>query len=330
MVQVSVVIPTYNYAPYIAEAIQSIQAQTFRDLEIIVVDDGSTDETQAVLSRIKEPRMRLHRIPNSGVAVARNVGYASAQGRYIAQLDGDDRWRPTMLERTVAVLDSEPDVVAVFTDMVRFNGDNFWPHTQFDFIPELKRLPSRPSAAGGGRVLLGDGFAAALDMAQFPAYLQATVVRADAASGVRFPPGIAQADDLFFMLQVYQRGAAAFIPEPLVEVRRHQSNSYRDLMTKVEADLAVLRMLARRPMSAKHAALIHRRVGRAWLGLAYHYFHDRRPFSSARASIHALGHCGSRLGGLKRLALLPALPLLADRRRIDWSRVPQTSESERQ
>jgi glycosyltransferase involved in cell wall biosynthesis len=325
--KVSVVIPTYNYGSYTAEAIRSVQRQTLQDLEIIVVDDGSTDDTQEVLRTFDDPRLRVHRIPNSGVAVARNVGFASATGKYIAPLDADDRWRPTMLEKCVSVLESEPGVVAVFTNFVRFDADGFRPHPQFAFIPELERLPTRPSAAGPGRVLLGDAFPIVLTLSQYPAYLQATVLRASQVRDLRFPPGVAQSEDLHYMLRVYQRGQAAFIDEPLVEVRRHGSNSYRSLLVKEESDVAVLRMLAREPMSDVHAAALRRRTGRAWVGLSYHYYHRRHLLAAAHAALRALPYAGSRMQALKRLALLPALPLLADPNKVDWNRGPVTPAS---
>jgi glycosyltransferase involved in cell wall biosynthesis len=318
--KVSVVIPTYNYGAFLAEAIRSVQQQTLQDLEIIVVDDGSTDQTPEVLRAIEDSRLRVHRIPNSGVAVARNVGFHSAKGEYIAQLDSDDRWRPTMLEKCVAVLDGEAGVSAVFTNFVRFDADGIRPHPQFTFMPELAHLPTRPSAVGEGRVLLGDAFPTVLTLSQYPAYMQATVLRASRVRDLRFRPGMVQGEDLHYMLRVYQRGQAAFIAEPLVEVRRHDNNSYNSLLVKQEADVEALHLLASEPMSAAHAAALRRETGRALVGLSYHYYHRRRPLAAARAAARALPFSGSRMQALKRLALLPALPLLADPAKADWDR----------
>jgi glycosyltransferase involved in cell wall biosynthesis len=324
--RVTVLIPTYDHGRYIGDAIRSIQAQTFQDFEVVVIDDGSTDETQDVLAAFDDPRLQVVRIPNSGVAVARNTGLQMARGEYIAQLDADDRWRPTMLEKTVAVLDGEPEVCAVFTDFIRFDETREWSHTQFAFIPELATLPTRPSSTGPGRVFLGDAFLTALNLSQYPAYLQATLLRADRVRDIRCPPGVVQSEDLFYMLKVYQRGQAAFIPEPLVEVRRHSSNSYNELRTKGEADLQILLRLAREPMSPEHARALREKTGRAWIGMAYHDFHHRRPVAAARASIRALAYAGSRLAALKRLALLPALPVLANPANADWNQDPVAAQ----
>ena len=91
---VSVIIPTYNRAAYIVEALESVFAQTYGDCEIIVVDDGSTDDTKAVLQS-HMARIRYIYQENAGVSVARNTGISAATGEWIAFLDSDDQWRPT-------------------------------------------------------------------------------------------------------------------------------------------------------------------------------------------------------------------------------------------
>ncbi|HEX3110532.1 MAG TPA: glycosyltransferase family A protein, partial [Thermoanaerobaculia bacterium] len=97
MKSVSVVIPSYNYARYLGEAIDSALGQTLPPLEVIVVDDGSTDDTPAVLAAYGD-RIRVLRQKNAGVAVARNSGIAAARGECVAFLDADDVWLPRKLE----------------------------------------------------------------------------------------------------------------------------------------------------------------------------------------------------------------------------------------
>lgn len=102
---VSVVIPTYNRAALLPRAITSVLNQTFPDLECIVVDDGSTDQTTQVVAGFQDPRLRLLRLPiNGGGGHARNVGIQAARGELIAFLDSDDEWLPQMLERLVVRL----------------------------------------------------------------------------------------------------------------------------------------------------------------------------------------------------------------------------------
>lgn len=115
MPNVSVIIPTYNCARYISEAIGSALSQTYRDFEIIVVDDGSTDNTAEVLDVYKGQIRLLHQ-QNKGVSAARNKGIREARGHYVAFLDADDLWLPDKLGLQVQIMEANPDTAMVFTD----------------------------------------------------------------------------------------------------------------------------------------------------------------------------------------------------------------------
>lgn len=106
---VSVVIPAYNSAWCIRRAADSVLAQSFHDFELIVVDDGSTDETAAIL-RTYGDALRLISKPNGGMSSARNAGIRAARGRYVAFLDSDDRWLPDKLARQVALMTAQSDL----------------------------------------------------------------------------------------------------------------------------------------------------------------------------------------------------------------------------
>ncbi len=109
--QVSVVITCYNYGKYLEEAIDSVLRSTFADIEIIVVNDGSTDPyTLQVLSELQKPKTRVIHQANRGASAARNAGTREARGQYIYSLDADDKIRPTLLARAVAVLNKRPKV----------------------------------------------------------------------------------------------------------------------------------------------------------------------------------------------------------------------------
>lgn len=113
--RVSVVIPTYNSASYIGRAIRSVQGQTYPAHEIIVVDDGSTDETESVLSEFGSA-VKYIRQSNAGVSAARNAGIRAAQGDWIAFLDADDEWLPHKLQRQVELLQRHPDLSWVYSN----------------------------------------------------------------------------------------------------------------------------------------------------------------------------------------------------------------------
>lgn len=130
MPKVSVIIPAYNAATWVGRAVDSVLSQTWTDLEILVVDDGSTDDTRNVLAGFSPPVQVLTQA-NAGPAAARNLGLARATGEYVAFLDADDYWRPEKLARQVALLDRQPDVgfCSTATELVDTAGHHLgdWP-----------------------------------------------------------------------------------------------------------------------------------------------------------------------------------------------------------
>ncbi len=112
--QVSIIIPTYNHAKYLPDAIKSCLAQTYPDIEIIVVDDDSTDNTREVVARYSQVTY-IHQ-PNQGPATARNTGWRQSRGAYLQFLDADDLLLPTKIEKCMAVFDSHPEIGVVYTE----------------------------------------------------------------------------------------------------------------------------------------------------------------------------------------------------------------------
>jgi glycosyltransferase involved in cell wall biosynthesis len=124
--RVSVVIPVYNGAGTIGRALQSVFEQTFTDYEVVVVDDGSTDRTHAVVKQYGD-RVRLVEQPNRGQSAARNNGVRHSSGEFLALLDADDEWLPRKLELTVAAMLADPDAALVYSDIIVVNeaGEEF-------------------------------------------------------------------------------------------------------------------------------------------------------------------------------------------------------------
>ncbi|PSN20738.1 glycosyl transferase family A [filamentous cyanobacterium CCP5] len=113
--KVSVLVPAYNAMEYLPETISSILNQTYQDFEIIIVDDGSSDNIKDWAKQLSDSRIRLISQSNQGLANARNTGLANAKGTYIAFIDADDIWRPRKLEKQVGILDEYPEVGLVYT-----------------------------------------------------------------------------------------------------------------------------------------------------------------------------------------------------------------------
>jgi glycosyltransferase involved in cell wall biosynthesis len=159
---VSVIIPTYNRAGMVREAVASVETQTFRNFEILVVDDGSTDASPGVLASLKGVRVLRHDC-RRGVAAARNLGAVAARGEWLAFLDSDDLWLPEKLARQMAYLKERPGLLLCQTDetwvrdAVRVNKPAS--HRKVGggiFLPSLERCMVSPSAVVLHRRLLAD------------------------------------------------------------------------------------------------------------------------------------------------------------------------------
>jgi glycosyltransferase involved in cell wall biosynthesis len=131
MPRVSVTIPTYNCARFLGQSIATVLSQTYTDHEIIVVDDGSTDDTRQVLAQFND-KIRYFYQPNGGLSSARNLALAQVRGEFIAYLDADDLWYPHRLEVEVAFLDAHPECGLVHSDVTVIDEGDHVLHRRFN------------------------------------------------------------------------------------------------------------------------------------------------------------------------------------------------------
>lgn len=309
MPKVSVIVPAYNYGRYLPEAIRSIQAQDEQDLEILVIDNGSTDDTADVLARLQDPRIRVITLsPNRGLSVAINVGLDAAEGEYIAYLDADDRWLPGKLAKQLRLLESEPDVGVVFCNFYRFTEEGVRPGTQFDFFPEISRIPTVRSQNGEGWRIATDAFAALVEFFDPPAWLQTMVFRRRVVADTRFIPGMRLCQDTEFALRVYRRTHVAFMEEPLVEVRTHERNLTRVYSEMSEAKVVALALVRREPLTPVQRNALERRLGRAHLEWGRVALQNGEVRKGIKTFVRALSFPTARGRALMHLAVLPVHP----------------------
>ena len=230
---VSVIIPTYNRAREVGPAIESVAAQTYAPLEIIVVDDGSTDDTLAVLRRFEE---RVHVIgqQNSGPATARNTGVRASQGEVIAFLDSDDLWLPGKIERQVKVLERAGSSVCCCVSNMELCFVDGRHHTSFDSA-RIRSWHQEGIWLNPAEVLA----------TRFLMFNQGVAIRREAfekAGGFDEQLRVLEDYDLALRLSLY--GPWAFVQEPLVVWKqRRDSVSYtlKDSPMSSEAWLRALK-----------------------------------------------------------------------------------------
>ena len=182
---ISVVIPLYNKENLIANTLQTVFDQTFRDFEIVIVNDGSTDGSADVVRGIDDPRIRLIEQPNGGVSAARNRGIAESRGEYIAFLDADDEWKPDYLATQYALAEKYPQC-SVFAVNYEFRD------TQGKTTPTIIcKLPFNEEDG-----VLTNYFEVA-SCSHPPLWTSAVMVRKNAIESIGgFPVGIKSGEDL--------------------------------------------------------------------------------------------------------------------------------------
>ena len=133
---ISVVVPAYNVERTILETIESVQQQTFSDFEIIVIDDGSTDQTSEIVKSLEDERIKIFSYPNGGLPVARNRGISHATGKFIAFIDADDLWTSDKLELQLAALQQHPEAGVAYSwtsDFVDEQKENLYSYEPMFF-----------------------------------------------------------------------------------------------------------------------------------------------------------------------------------------------------
>jgi len=226
---ISCIVPVFNGERYLKEALDSIRAQTYRPLEILVVDDGSTDGTAAVVATYDD-QVRYLRQENAGPAAARNLGLSAIRGEIVAFLDADDLWHQEKLSRQIARFEARPGL-----DMCLTQAQNFW-------IPELREFGARHRDHPGFREIL-----------EVHSLCTLLVWRSLFDTVGDFNPEFSAGEDTDWFLRTFEHGAVMeSLPDVLMYRRWHRGNlSWRAFasdaqMRDVRLQLAKARLDRRR------------------------------------------------------------------------------------
>lgn len=281
-ITISVVVPCHNAAPFLARTLAAIVAQSWRELEIVLVDDGSTDDSVAVALATGDERLRIIRQEASGgPSGPRNRAIAEARGRYIFFCDADDVMHPGKIERQVRVFEQHPAVALVFTDFEVIDADG--QVLEPSFIAQydtLKRIVAAGPGPDGGlrREQLLDG----LLRANFIGTSGVAVRKAVLDDVGVFDPSLASSEDLDLWLRIARRHACAFLDMIGHAYRRHpgslmHENGLRHPLARIE----VLRRQLGPEATPAQVRLIRYWLGRNYCGLGY--LHERRrEYAAAR------------------------------------------------
>lgn len=242
MPRVSVIIPAYNYARFLPESIESALTQTFHDLEIIVVDDGSTDDTLEV-ARGYEGKIRYHRQANRGISAARNAGCRMASGEFFAFLDADDIWDPEKISRQVEVFKASPKTSLVSTYLRFIDSEGKPLHGQKPSVvpgETLKDIIYRGSAAPSTFMVRRSCF--------------------ESVSG--FDESLMAMEDLDFCLRVARKHVIRHIPENLGAYRVHGPSLSGNPAKVYPSFIAIYKKLLNNSTGIRTRGIIRRRLAR--------------------------------------------------------------------
>ena len=283
---VSAVIPVYNNGPYIAAAVESVLSQTLGPTEIIVVDDGSTDETAAVLKSFGDKIKYVYQA-NGGEPAGRNRGLREATGEYIAFLDGDDLWLPNKLELQMDYFRQHPNCALVYSDMSTFDESGVVDASVKERFQMT--LPSgRIFAALFMRPLFGSG---------------SVVFRRECANTVGyFDQDLLVGSDYEMWLRMARHFDLGGIDQPLLKYRFHESMATRGIGLKmckgVPWEVAVLNKILRRYPEAIDELgrfAVRRRLSRPYAGLATAKFRRSHPKEARPLLRKAIDHWPTNL-----------------------------------
>ncbi|MGA1823650.1 MAG: glycosyltransferase [bacterium] len=252
--KVSVIIPTYNQAGYLCEAIESVLCQTYNDYELVVIDDGSYDNTKEAVSSYSSAKIRYFYQKNNGLPSALNLALDKSRGEYIARLDHDDLYLTEKLEKQVSLLDSNPNIGLVYTQAYTIdekgNIDGLY----------LKNHTCPPEPLRILRHFL------------FPP-TQSIMFRRTCLDKVSyFDKNMPIANDWDFCIRMVQHYKFAYIEKPLVKIRRHSGAT--TTLNKKKAALDIIQVMQ------KHLKILSMGESKAWISPHYYnlgriYFYER-------------------------------------------------------
>ncbi len=239
---VSVIIPSYNMAHFLPQAVQSALAQTYTNVEVQIIDDGSTDDTPRVVRQWHDDRrVRVHRQANGGLSHSRNQGISLTRGPFIALLDADDTWAPEKLARQIPLFQGRPEVGVVYSDYERMDGEG-------------RPLPKGSTRLHRGRV------SGALLIENFVPASSAVVRRECFERHGGFDVALRTGEDYDMWLRLSPHYQFDFVAEPAIRYRIWGGQMSKDFRARYETGIRTMaNFLARHPAAVDRAM-----VRRAW------------------------------------------------------------------
>ncbi len=315
--RVSVIIPMFNNGKHIGRVIESVRAQSYKDVEIFLVDDRSTDNSIEIVQKLF-PEINVTALPeNSGAAaMPRNKGLGQASGEFIFYLDGDDLYESGRIEKCVSVLQQNPLVGVVFTDFTRFDYlpdggiGKFHPVTNSQIFPQIFNF-SESISKSDKTYLLRQRQMFELLLSGYPMYPSVLSVRRVLHERVGKWRQIEKNEDFDFALRAARLTDFAYIDEPLVSIGRHQGNLSLDGNRQRTNDLKVLdHQMKNDNLSMLEQQCVHYYMGKRLAGLGYTSRQKNDLADASQWYGKAMKYRKWRIHSISRLMVLMVLRML--------------------
>lgn len=306
MPEVSVIITTYNYGHMLAESIDSVMTQDYDDFELIVVDDGSTDNTSEVVSRYGD-RIRYVRQDHSGIAAARNHGIAEAKADLIAFQDADDLWAPNTLSLRVQSIKRHPELGLVFGDAIVLRDGEIVVHS---FLKERAVLRTLDTVCERGylRIISESAFPALLKERFIP--IPSIIIPKQRFDEVGpWDASFEGVEDYEFYLRLSKRFRLGYLDRVLVTCRIHGANVSCSVSKQNERRINLLRRFEDDPqLSPSDRRALRRRLSELHVESAWHEKEEGRIRAARSSYMRAWSYNRGRFGALLRSCALAVLP----------------------
>jgi glycosyltransferase involved in cell wall biosynthesis len=290
---ISVVIPTYNASRFIESAIQSVLNQTYRNFEVIIVDDCSSDDTAEKLLKYRDRIQYLRHEKNQGAAVARNTGVEKCRGEMVAFLDGDDKWVPEKLETFAEAFSRNPEALFGFSDFSRFEWADglFFANSNSQIYPMIYEAVRDKKYLDLKYFIIPGKDMFTLLLRGYPIYPSAIVVRKKIFNMIGMWRKVRTNEDFDFGLRSCRITDFLYIDESLAMVGRHDANLTVDVQKQIEGDISVIDMhLADLTYNNEELEKIKYYRGKRLCGLGYSYLHSGDKEKSIRKYREALNN----------------------------------------
>jgi len=315
---VSVIIPVYNGSNFIEAAIDSVLSQSYKNFEIIIIDDGSVDNTGSVIEKYLNKAKIISFKQNKGGNVARNVGINESCGQLVTFLDSDDKWHHDKLTTYVDIMNRYQEVLFAFSDFNRFKWGTgeYYSLSNSQVFPRIYDVIASQFYNGSKAFVIPSSSVFPLLLSGYPTFSSTIMVRRQIFDKIGvWDESLKRNQDYDFSLRCANATDFIYIDERLTDIGRHDSNVSKDIIRQHDGDINLMKQhLSYEYYSAEHKNLIKLYIGKRLAGVGYTSLHSGRIKDALRKYCEAFRYSGMFWHASIRIIYAASLLLMSPRK----------------